>query len=796
MKQYLLTLLFIYCTILFSYAQQLQWARQQGGTLEDVTNGISIDGQGNIITVGTFDGTASTGCTALTAAGNFLDVFIAKYDSTGNCIWSRKAGGTSGDRGLHVVTDAAHAIYVCGVIGQATALFESVSIPPITGAIGSGFIAKYTAQGNLLWVKNIGGIGSRTECRRLAVKDNKLYVAGTFTNTASFGPSISLTSNSASVDIFLARFDTAGIAQWAVKGGGRNAEQLADLKLDLNGSPVVYGQYDSLTTFMSTTTFANISTISSLGDQDLFLVKYDNAGNEIWFKSFGGEDTDEPGGICFDQQNNIYVNGNFKTYFKAGSAINITYFTNSFNLFLLKLSSSGNPLWSKYSGNGESIGYQKGVALTLSENKIYSANTFGGNYKAGSSNFSAVGDRNPMTLVYDTSGNILWGAFAKGVSSFQLGLGTCVATYQSKVYSGGFFYGNFRFNDTSLTAPGVSSDGFVAVYRETPVSQVPNPTALFADSTTSRSILLKWDGPSAEFRVLMKLNSSSTNKDDGILIYEGPNKQYQISGLLPSQPYFFTVYGKASGIAQYSNGNKKLANPTLPDTISDGIVIGVLAGDTTSRLLPAASLSFAMLTPSGTDGYIKIDIRYNLTQTGTLPTGVDSIYTDRYWVISNNGLTGSALRFCVKMQLSFLGSNIDTANYTLLRRRDPQDTWENIQTNPMYTVTYDLPASIQVCNLNALGEFVIAKKLSPTGIAEMQKRQVTVYPNPASEHIFINSDVPFEPQSKITLYNIVGTALQTFDTGNQSSVAIHLKNYPKGIYWLLINGNSYKISLQ
>jgi hypothetical protein len=60
MKQ---TFTLIICIFLSTclFSQKVGWVKKQGGNNSDQTNGVAIDKDGNIVTVGTFDATATFG---------------------------------------------------------------------------------------------------------------------------------------------------------------------------------------------------------------------------------------------------------------------------------------------------------------------------------------------------------------------------------------------------------------------------------------------------------------------------------------------------------------------------------------------------------------------------------------------------------------------------------------------------------------------------------------------------------------------------------------------------------------
>src|ERR1700756_2962826 len=73
------------------------WANSAGGTNNDQAYSITTDLWGNVYAVGIFASSPMNfGSTTLSAVGAF-DVFIVKYNTNGNVLWAKSAGGNSDD---------------------------------------------------------------------------------------------------------------------------------------------------------------------------------------------------------------------------------------------------------------------------------------------------------------------------------------------------------------------------------------------------------------------------------------------------------------------------------------------------------------------------------------------------------------------------------------------------------------------------------------------------------------------------------------------------------------------------
>ncbi|MGE0638580.1 MAG: SBBP repeat-containing protein [Bacteroidia bacterium] len=96
-------------------------------------------------------------CTILTReqGTDYGDIFIAKYDTEGNPLWAQRAGGMAKDYGFGITADPSGSIYLSGVFDSNFTSIHGVDLKNAGGS--DIFIAKYNATGNLMWAKSIFG---------------------------------------------------------------------------------------------------------------------------------------------------------------------------------------------------------------------------------------------------------------------------------------------------------------------------------------------------------------------------------------------------------------------------------------------------------------------------------------------------------------------------------------------------------------------------------------------------------------------------------------------------------------
>ena len=280
------------------------WAKSAGSTGDDEAYSVAVDASGNIYVAGYFESpTITFGSTTLTNAGNY-DMFLVKYDANGNVLWAKSAGGNSADMAYSIAVDVSGNIYMAGYFYSTTLTFGSTTLPNAGNC--DMFLAKYDANGNVLWAKSAGGTDEDYENSIAVNASGNIFMAGGFRSpTITFG-SYTLT-NVGNCDIFLAKYDTNGTVLWAKSAGGTGDDDAYSVAVDVSGNPYVAGLFNSPTLAFGSTTLTNV------GNYDMFLAKYDANGKVLWAKSAGGAGDDESYSVAVDASGNPFVAGYYKS---------------------------------------------------------------------------------------------------------------------------------------------------------------------------------------------------------------------------------------------------------------------------------------------------------------------------------------------------------------------------------------------------------------------------------------------------------------------------------------------------
>jgi hypothetical protein len=315
----------------------LQWAKNLGGGIaSDRGLGIS-ESKGNIFVTGTFQGKAYfPGSTFLSSGG--IDIFIAKYNSTGDFQWIQRAGGTGNDEAYAASNDSGGNVYITGYF-SGTANFSGTSL--ISYGANDIFIAKYNPAGGLLWVKKAGGTGSDYGMGIKVDNSNNVFLTGGFRLTSAFG-SISIKGLNGDSDIFIARYTSSGEAVWVKKAGGNINDYGRAIALDAKSNCYITGNFGLDATFGSTT-------ITGTDSTEVYFASYDASGNYRWVLQAGGiTDVADPGrfiemglSIATDQSENVFASGAYRSISTFGSTALSTW-GNHTEVYVTKIKAPSN----------------------------------------------------------------------------------------------------------------------------------------------------------------------------------------------------------------------------------------------------------------------------------------------------------------------------------------------------------------------------------------------------------------------------------------------------------------------
>jgi len=224
-----------------------------------------------------------------------------------------------------------------------------------------------------------------------------------------------------------------------------NNSNISSIK-DASGNLYVCGEFEGNVNFGGTV-------YSALGFVDMYVSKFDQAGNLLWTKTYGGaSNTMYPSGIAQDQAGNIYLTGSFsfvlnigfQTYLSAGNK----------DGYLFKLAPDGTLLWTKTFG---SSGLEDVKAISCYGTSVYLAGGYFGSYTVDGITLptSTSNSFDAFVLAMDSAGTTTWAAHGGGAGEDYF---KSIFADQNAVYAGGYVTGSSTFGTYTLNTGGAAND--------------------------------------------------------------------------------------------------------------------------------------------------------------------------------------------------------------------------------------------------------------------------------------------------------------------------------------------------
>jgi hypothetical protein len=385
-------------------------------------------------------------------------------------IWAESFGSNVqmfDERGESVTFDAAGNVYT---VGEFTGTVDFDQGPGTFNITSYGnfdvFISKLDAAGNFIWAQRLGGTAN--DYGSAITTDptgNYIYITGSFGGTCDFDPgasSYNLTAGGG-LDIFVCKLDISGNLSWSKQ---------------LMGSPTYY----SFATGIITDNFGNVNTtgyfygtvdfdpgngnanLTSPGNSsDIFISKLDAAGNYIWAKQMGGAGDDQARSICIDHSGNgdIYTTGfyNATADFDPGNGTTNLTAVGQRDIFISRLDASGNFVWSGAMG-GASSEWGNEITFDVAGN-LWLTGGFNGtvDFDPGANVFNLISaGQDDIFIAKLGTTGNLLRASRSGGPSWDEGM-SITADSLGGVYATGFFNGAVDFDPDSTASYDLTSIG-------------------------------------------------------------------------------------------------------------------------------------------------------------------------------------------------------------------------------------------------------------------------------------------------------------------------------------------------
>ncbi|PLW99895.1 MAG: hypothetical protein C0594_16460, partial [Marinilabiliales bacterium] len=239
--------------------------------------------------------------------------------------WQTRVSGNHMDQ-MYSVARTTDSCYVFG----AESLSPGPEVPDNYG-YWDFLVFKINDAGQLLWSRNLGGSREDRACKVVEGKDGFLYVAG-----YSDSDDHDVTGNLGDTDVLVIKLDQDGNTIWVKNYGGTGYDKTETILPTADGNLIIAGECD---------TYAGDS--AYLMGPNVYILKIDTAGNEIWSKKLGGFSHDSANEFDYTSDGGYIIGGHTES--DNGDVFD---HRDGVDVWFIKLDSIGDTLWTRsYCGN-------------------------------------------------------------------------------------------------------------------------------------------------------------------------------------------------------------------------------------------------------------------------------------------------------------------------------------------------------------------------------------------------------------------------------------------------------------
>jgi len=766
------------------------WKKNFGGSGANSYKSVTAVSDG-VIAVGSSQYFGNGDWSGVTGKGSY-DAIIVKYDNSGNVVWKKNFGGSDEDHFSSVTT------VVDGIVAVGRSNPDSFGNGDWAGVTGKGggdaIIVKYDNVGNVVWKKNFGGSFNDSYYSVTTVSDGVVAVG--FSHAGSFGNGDwADVTEKGGFDAIIVKYDNSGNVVWKKNFGGSDWDQFTSVTAVSDG--IVAVGYSNAGSFGN----GDWAGITGKGGTDAIMVKYDNSGNVVWKKNFGGSDSDSYESVTTVSDGVIAVGYSNAGSFGNGDWASVTG-KGGYDAIVVKYDNSGNVVWRKnFGGSGSDFYYS---VTTVSDGIVAVGLSHAGSFGNGDwASVTGKGGYDAIIVKYDNSGNVVWKKNFGGSDWDQYDSVTAISDGVIAVgYSGVGSFGNGDW--AGVTGKG-SVDAIIVKYGTfipvTNITDVPTTTTVGTPLTLTGTVVpsnaiyqtIVWSVINAG-TTGATINGNTFNAmgggtatikatiTNGLAIGTDYTQDFNITvNIIPvtnitDVPTVATVNIPLTltGTVEPSNATNQTIVWSVKDAGTTGAVIG-------GNILFVAATGTATITATITNG---------------LAAGTD--YTQDFDIIVNGtfvpvtNITGVPTAATVNIPLTLTGT-VEPSNATnqtiAWSVKDAGTTGAVIGGNILFvTATGTATITATITNGLAAGtdytqDFDIEiKALSIDEGAELYR--IKVFPNPTTGQLRVTSD---ELQvAGIEIFDIYGKMLLTRTSHITSEITVDISEFSSGVYFVKI----------
>ncbi len=662
--------------------------------------------------------------------------------------WATQAGRQFNDMGKSIITDSQNNVIIAGQFKDTVDFDPGAGVSTI-GSVGYDdyFIQKLDTDGNLLWVKGIGGELAAVSEKSITTDNlDNIYVVGWYNGTVDFDPdpvnTYWMTSATNTANVFIQKLDASGNFVWAINFGMTSTAAAYSVSTDELNNIYVTGQFKGNIDFDPGPGTATLFTTTN--SSDIFLLKFNTSGSLQWAHQFGSSwGIDYGYSVSNDRDNNVYITGFFEGFadFDPGAGVTTLTSEGAKDIFVAKYSPAGNLVWAHQLGSNTD---DYGVSITndTSANVLITGEYSGlADFDPGptDASMSPVGASfNSYIVKLDSAGLFLWSNTLE--TSYFYADRKIVTDNDNNVFISG------HFNGTIDIDPGPDSDSVTSV----------GATDLFIQKLN----------PSGNLVWAKSIGGSGSDRANGITT-DQTNAIYITGSFLNTVDF---DPGGQSFTLSSNGGNDEFVLKFNQCQNSEDSISVLICNDTTYY-----SPSGKLWTTAGI-----------YTDTITNHSGCDSIIiVDLSFLLIDNSLALAG---------TTISANQNGALYQWVDCNDgnaPISGETGQSFSPQANGLYAVEITMDSCSILSTCVAIVNVGLDNHSTNPVPK----LFPNPASNLLTLK-DVP--TGSTVTIFDMAGRKVLTHSSPTlQNEITFSVSNLLKGVYLVSVqyDSNQYLIKL-
>ena len=342
------------------------WGKRVGGTGTEGAQDVTVADNGDLVITGRFEGIVdfnpNAGILNIGVAASVQYGFVWRLSAAGNTVWAKFWRGSGVGASLDVAADGS--IYVAGTFTGTIngAVTNELALNMTSLGDRDACFFKLTNNGMLLWAGRVGGAPENDYAYGIRATTDGVVIAGDF-SPGGFGSVVDFNPGPGTVnrqgignsDGYVLKLDEDGNYMWVDILGSIQPDHLYGMDVDADGNIWITGIFRDV---MDANPGTGVNNITSVGNDDGFLIKLNPTGGYLWSGRVGGTMTDISANVNVGADEGVYVSGNFygtADFDHTAGTSNLTS-AGTNDGFLYKVGTDGTFAWARRVGGTQSDG--------------------------------------------------------------------------------------------------------------------------------------------------------------------------------------------------------------------------------------------------------------------------------------------------------------------------------------------------------------------------------------------------------------------------------------------------------